>query len=314
MNPDEQRLYVTVERGPAAGKTVELLAGQSLVVGRIADYGLMIPSDGYISREHCQIEFSPPNCQLTNKSSNGTLLNGKSVQTAGLCDGDEIELGSNTRLRVSFGAPPVSTAADAGSAPTRIASNRLSYSTAVCTSGLALFTSASEQPDAMRLAKKLAASRPLYAVIDFNKLGETIPEDLSSRNYLFNWMPDEVAAANSPLIVAQTETAEFYTLLEDGWGQDAIVCLYSNLEQPALVEHLCKMTRDPDDIQVDRSAEGMLGFFWPSLMSVLLPNQESSFVEELLEGIDAVLLETTDPPDGWRLYADAEFSKSLEEA
>ena len=68
--------------------------------------------DPYFSRVHFMVEVNPPYCRLVDMdSTNGTRLNGQTVHSADLKDGDLIE-GGNTALKVSFCEPPAISEAD----------------------------------------------------------------------------------------------------------------------------------------------------------------------------------------------------------
>ena len=73
------------------------------VLGRSAEAGFQVEDDG-ISRKHAQVERSGEgHFQLVDLgSTNGTYLNGLRVSTARLCDGDRIQIGSNTVLKFSL--------------------------------------------------------------------------------------------------------------------------------------------------------------------------------------------------------------------
>ncbi len=89
---------------PDATKHVWIFPGESLTVGRNADFSL--DNDLAMSRRHFQISFDGRSCQLRDlQSSNGTQVNGKTVTTAVLRDGDQIEAGrSLLRVRLEVAA------------------------------------------------------------------------------------------------------------------------------------------------------------------------------------------------------------------
>jgi serine/threonine-protein kinase len=64
------------------------------MVGRSSQVEFSLPEDGFLSRQHFQIEFSPPSCVLRDLgSTNGTKVNGVRVASIRLRDGDWVEAG-----------------------------------------------------------------------------------------------------------------------------------------------------------------------------------------------------------------------------
>jgi protease PrsW len=91
------KLVLMVQDGSLAGSQVQLKEG-SLLLGRGADCGLRFQSDkdGGVSTRHAMIQSAPEGFYLTDqKSTNGTYVNGHSIQDAWLYSGDMIQLGKN---------------------------------------------------------------------------------------------------------------------------------------------------------------------------------------------------------------------------
>jgi len=83
---------LTVEQGPDQGKAFPL---QTPIadIGRQEDCALAL-SDSRVSRRHCEIRFSEGRFWLTDLgSTNGTMLNGRTIRREVLQDADRIELG-----------------------------------------------------------------------------------------------------------------------------------------------------------------------------------------------------------------------------
>ncbi len=113
-------LTLTVIEGPHQGQTFTFAAHDTFLVGRSPDVHFSLPDkDRYFSRVHFLIEVNPPLCRLLDmKSHNGTLVNGRRVQTSDLKDGDLIKAGT-TVLRVSVAGGPPGTPAPAVPDPAR---------------------------------------------------------------------------------------------------------------------------------------------------------------------------------------------------
>ncbi len=89
--------------GPEKGRTVELAAGKTLVVGRGEDCDVQL-ADPRASRVHCKLQVADDGVTLTDAGSTwGTRLNGVAVKDQQrLKAGDVIELGE-TQLRLGSG-------------------------------------------------------------------------------------------------------------------------------------------------------------------------------------------------------------------
>jgi serine/threonine-protein kinase len=97
------RLTLTVSEGPHQGRIFTFEDHEYFIVGRgkTAHFRLSM-KDGYFSRNHFMIEFSPPHCRLLDlASTNGTFVNGKKVGQADLGDGDVIR-GGKTAICVTI--------------------------------------------------------------------------------------------------------------------------------------------------------------------------------------------------------------------
>lgn len=104
--PEPAFCRVTVVGGPLKDTLTDLPDGTSWVVGRLPECDLCIDSDATVSRRHCQVDWLPPNCFLTNTSTFGTLVNGQAVDETTLADGDEVAVGTDTLIRISLGPAP----------------------------------------------------------------------------------------------------------------------------------------------------------------------------------------------------------------
>jgi serine/threonine-protein kinase len=95
------RVLLVVTEGPHQGRTFTFDRHDTFVVGRAPEVHFSLPEkDPYFSRVHFLVEVNPSACRLLDLNSrNGTLVNGRRVQSADLRDGDEIR-GGTTALRV----------------------------------------------------------------------------------------------------------------------------------------------------------------------------------------------------------------------
>lgn len=319
------RVILEIISGATAGRKVRLTADQELRVGRTEWADLAVPQDSLMSGIHFSLASDFSGCYLTDlDSSNGTLLNGQPVcSRTRLRAGDQIVAGQ-TRFAVRIeqdahgasggaaetGSSPASAVACTGGGEIAAAVRNVSFSEEACSSGLTLCRGQVEQLPPPQLAGLLARQISLYLIVDFRKLDLPPPDTLSERSYLFSWLPAEAAAAVSPLVIAAPEIREWPALVAQGWGNDALVCLFSRQDKPALVAHLqdaaCVKGRKGD------ASSGMLGFCWPSVMAMLLAYGPPALVRRVLTGIEAVLVELPDLPDTWQVYGDSSVARLLE--
>jgi len=93
--------FLVVVQGEEEGREIEITQNQ-VTMGRGADNDLVFP-DIACSRRHCILEKGNGDYTVTDLGSgNGTVVNGRRVQSAVLSDGDEIEIGSTI---VQFNLP-----------------------------------------------------------------------------------------------------------------------------------------------------------------------------------------------------------------
>lgn len=109
--PETQDSYLILEiiSGPHKGQSLKLLPDQSVKIGRKRakneELRLSLELEATISPDHCSILYSPPHCRLRNRSRNGTLLNGQSVdRESPIMDGDQLILGQS-EIIVHFKGP-----------------------------------------------------------------------------------------------------------------------------------------------------------------------------------------------------------------
>jgi serine/threonine protein kinase len=85
---------LTIFSGPDKGRVFPLQPGATLQVGRSQATTTKL-TDPAISRVHCEIEYDGKRALLINISSNGTLVNGRTVEQQELRHGDVIRVGGS---------------------------------------------------------------------------------------------------------------------------------------------------------------------------------------------------------------------------
>jgi hypothetical protein len=309
------RVILEVLSGRDAGRKTLLGAGQALRIGRTESADLCFPHDGRMSGVHFTLEADNLACYVEDlHSSNGTLLNGQPLaQRTALRDGDRLRAGETTfAVRIEGGAEVALAAAGAGgprgtdTSPLPAAGSAspktagVSYSVERCDSELTLCRGSVEDIQPHQLAIALGQVCPAWLIVDFHKLEGGMPEGLESEDYLFDWLAPAAAEIASPLLIGPGDWADWPALLQQGWGHDAVVCLFSKQEKPSLLTHLRRSLRAKPH-QEDLSG-GILGYCWPSVMASLLHHYTPEAVQRLLAGIDAVLVEFADLPVTWQVF------------
>ena len=102
MPSRETRFVLRIESGERQGEQVPLALG-TLQVGRRPDCGLVL-KDGSVSGRHAELHVAADRVELADLgSTNGTRVNGEKIPgPVKLEDGDRIQLGESTLLRVTL--------------------------------------------------------------------------------------------------------------------------------------------------------------------------------------------------------------------
>ena len=299
---------VSVIHGPAAGSIVAIEPGKPLLIGRTSECGLPVERDPAISRRHCQIDFIPPDCFLTNLSSNGTRLNGEHVLEGKLKDNDEIEIGSNTVIRFHIDPALISGSGGAGAS---VPDDVIEVSRQSCPSGVEKVLCATAPSSAALLALRLSRGYNVLAVVDIPKSGATLPDGVAEPAYLHNWMPEETARAASPVVLSAADPKTFSAVLDESWGGDASIVVFSKEEPETVQQSLCSLAAFNPATGRQSPGNTLFAFWWPSLLRSLLAHSDKPLTDKILTNIDAVLCEDLDA-DGWQTFAKPEFVKHME--
>src|SRR5262245_59639320 len=115
---------ISIISGPDQGRSFPLTAGNTLQIGRSQASTTKL-SDATVSRVHCEIEYDGNRALLINISSNGTLLNGKSITQQELRHGDLVRIGG-TEFRYQVAEVSEAETAFQSAAPTKASPEQLS--------------------------------------------------------------------------------------------------------------------------------------------------------------------------------------------
>lgn len=318
MNSPPVHLSLEVTHGPLIGQKRVITPGKPLLIGRSQDAGLCLAYEPSVSRKHCEIIAQPPHCQLNALSDNVTLLNGRDIRSAILQDHDEIALGTSTimRVRISRTGQPANfesttTFSEINLGP-RAAQARL-YSEKTFPNGLTRFQSASGDLTIEQVLTVLTARGHIYALVDFNKCDLPVPKEVTGADALFEHLTTENKLENSPAILHPGNSPQFKELILKAWGQDAALCFISPRPLQEVYAHLRQSLWLDLRGKVQTQRRSLLGYCWPSVLENLLTFKSRDFVSSLMQGIDAVILESQDPPHPWQLFAPVGYEVTLNE-
>ena len=97
-----QRAYLVVLAGPQMGEMYKLEAGAELLIGRVEGVQLLLTDDG-ASRRHARITMEGAEIRIQDLGSrNGTFVGGQRVTERTLVDGDKIQIGVSTTLKLTL--------------------------------------------------------------------------------------------------------------------------------------------------------------------------------------------------------------------
>jgi hypothetical protein len=313
------RVIVEVASGPALGKKVLLMLGQTLKVGRTEWADFPVPHDARMSGVHFALDADAAGCCLRDLgSTNGTQLNGAPVtERVPLHSGDKIQAGetifsvdiegdaprqaapvaAGPRAAAMFSSDGAVAAASATSAPAVLpqtpARPRASYAVERCISELTLCCGDTAEIQPVDLAVLLSQTVRLHVIVDLNKLDEA-PRS-AAFEYLLDWLPQETRTKFSPVIVSPSDEIGAHALLGSAWGRDAAIGVFSSADKAAVLAGL-------------RAAGGM--FVRPSILAPQLSAAAPTMIGHLLANIDALLMEGPSPAQ-WRLFGKSGLEGTL---
>jgi hypothetical protein len=297
---------IEVASGAGAGRRFVVPAGQTLHIG-YADYAdVKLPADEAMAGVHFTLEADQGHCWITDRHSpTGTIVAGTRIQErTRLANGDKFRAG-NTMFTFFVGepdadAPPPAPSPARSRDVTASVVKKVVYTAEQCDSGLTLCRGEISDISPRILADRLGEINTLHLMLDFKNAGLEVPSQLASPNYLFDWLDTAAQPLASPVLMAGAEVSQWPEFVEQSWGKDAVVCLFSDLEGADLAAHLRQMCHPPS--RAGSGSNGVLGLCWPSVLAPLLTHFSPDFCRRLMTGIQAVLVELPDLPETWQIY------------
>lgn len=269
---------------------VWLRQNQEVRVGRSDWSDFAVPGDPLLADEHFKVICQPEACRLVDLSrSPGTYVNGVRVVERTLADGDAIRAGRtkfavhidvSSRLRVA----PV--AAPRRPAVTLRITHRRGREGMTVLGGV----DGAGDPDAVIDALS-TMGRP-YAVVNDQRLGLSVAALQVPGADLLADLPDVVRAHHALWLVPYPVSRPRRALLARLWGRDGLTVVFSHLSLDDLASHL---------------RHAAPSFLSAALLRRQLLTAPTSFVQQLLAGLNAVLVEG-EQPGRWLLFSDQAVS------
>ncbi len=297
-------MHVTMElkTGSTAGRKVHLVSHQLVRVGKSSWADFVVTGEPQLADQHFSLETDAQACRIRDLSKGqGLLLNGQSVLSAVVHDGDRIRVGDAEFVLAIEGderqavAEPVVPGPPPTPAPMPRAKGEQQprYRAEQLESGVMRYEGKSDALEPAAVVRRLATVAPVFAIADFQGLQPAARPSLTAPSYLFDWL-GAAAGDNSPVLLQASEV-DICHLVQQVWQRNALVCLFTATSKEELLVHLRK------NAKMGRGQ--ILGICWPQTLGPLLEHYRKDFVEVLLKPIRAVLVESTTAPDRWVIYS-----------
>jgi hypothetical protein len=242
------------------------------------------------------------------KSRHGTFLNDERIAEAPLAEGDRLKAGRSEFLVRTLGPDNVIPAAVATgaalfaavAASSRIPQQTPKFAASKGHSGLVSLLGAEPSPPPASIAWLIAQQFPLFLMADFSKTSLPLPPQFKQVDYLFNWMDEQVLPFCSPILIGPSDPIDPYEVIDEFWGQAALLCLFSELEKPELLLRFRAAVRG-DDGKSTSAPKGMFGYCWPDAARPVLISAPEKLTAPVMRWVRAVLLEA-EPPDCWQVF------------
>ncbi len=313
-------VIVHITSGPNQGQEKTLKAGEKLRIGRGDENDFSFPDDERMSRNHFVIKVEATRCRIEDlNSSNGTYVNDDRIERPCLLeDGARVRAGQTHFVVKIVGQtihrsyPALRPGGSSRSIPTVEIPK---FMAEACPSGLTCYRashSLSESTPLRLIVGRLFQHGTPYLILDPTKLEPgTAPAALQSTP-LFDWLPPEARQISPIIIPPGALEGDPIDVLDVAWDRNALLCIFvaPNVSVDIMLRHFQAMTKWSGDGS-GSGEQGMLGWCWPAVLSPLLASREPKFVERLLQGVTAVLMEVPGQPRQWQVYGGAEFREVL---
>lgn len=263
-----------------------LRQNQEVRIGRSDWADFAVPGDPHLAEEHFKVICQPECCRLVDLSrSPGTYVNGVRVVQRTLADGDAIRAG-RTEFAVYI---------DVSSRPRVLRKHEGQRSVAMLRytprrghEPRTVAQSIDSAGDLATVVDALSALGRAYAAVNERTLRLSVSTFGLPGEDLLAELPDVVRTHHSLWLVPFPAALPPRELLASLWGRDGLTIVFSHLGTSELASHLRHVAPS---------------FLSAALLRRQLLSAPATFVQQLLAGLNAVLVEG-ERPGNWLLFSD----------
>jgi hypothetical protein len=288
------RVVLQAESGRRAGHRIWLGANQRVFVGGTEWAGFSVPGDPQLADVQFVVESDYQHCHIRNLFAGRALLvNGQEVQERTLVNGDIVTAG-NTQFRVGIqeSAEAERRQATIGADALRPQRVAVPYQAERCESGLFRFYGRDASQTPTDVALSLSQQNSFYLIVHLTKAGVELPVDLKRVVDLGARGEVETDQLNpcSMLMISPTDPIDRFRLLEEGWGRDSVLGVFTTRERPGMIKTLSRAN---------------LWVYPAHIIRDQLAGGAPEYIRELFRGIKAALV-PSHAPGGWEVFASTE--------
>jgi hypothetical protein len=293
------RLFLEIEFGSVAPRSVEIEAGSEVRIGRMPPAQVVV-SDQTVSRLHFAISFDGQLGRLRDlNSTHGTMVNGRQLSDTMLHDGDMIKAGMTSfRVRIAQHLRTAEMIAEF---------DPLADSAAVAVSGTMEMPVLDDELSLHdRVIRELRAQRdPLFAILDAARDPLILARLLDCKEEhesLYEGIEGQKLAAFAPYLVALPPGSKFLeTIVRDGWGKSWGVYLTC----PKTFKEVRKHLRQFLMVKLEGGEQVYFRFYDPRVLRVFLPTCNQAELMQFFGPVRQWVLEGADASEMLRLSAEA---------
>ena len=271
-------VFLEVRSASQVGKRIRLEPARGLTVGRTSRADLVFAEDTHMSGLHFSLGWKGTDCCITDLNSrNGILLNGATVTTASLHDGDTIVAGATTFvIRVEADEPTVASAAAALATPA---------------------PPATPQERVLPLLRR--DLQPLFAILDAARdiriLAMLVHHQAECQSLYEGAQGAELAHVAPYLVKLPPDSTLLEALVKEGWGKSWGVYLTSASDFHEIRRHL----RHFLEVKLPDGEQVYFRFYDPRVMRVFLPTCIAPEVDQFFGPIKRYVMEGEEFNELW---------------
>ena len=291
------RVILTVTGGPCEGRKTWLRPAQSVTVGRSPSRAYFaLDGDSRLEDVHFTVHCQVDKC-IVESVGGETWLNGQTITTARLRDGDVLAAGSSRIAVILEGAaglqdvtPPAEPTAAAATSRERShpVRRRFDVSAMRLESGGYCYRLRADAAQAAQVVRSLAGSANTHLI--------TAPDELlqpaaARQTLLFNWLPENCAHV-SPKVALEFSQENVEEILTTAVGRNALTFVFSALTGEELTTHLRSAARGRLAETDEPREQNLLLTFEPNLLEERLPSCDARFTSSFFSHVEALFFES----------------------